>query len=124
VTADDLGIALTPTPVQSLDRLATALGTDATLIAKRDDLTGLALGGNKARKLAALAGDIRATGADCLVTGGGRQSNHARITAAAARRFGLECHLALAGERPDRHDGNMLLDDLLGAHLHFDPATD
>jgi D-cysteine desulfhydrase family pyridoxal phosphate-dependent enzyme len=124
VTPDDLGIALAPTPVQRMDRLARAVGTDATLWVKRDDLTGLALGGNKARKLAALAGDAIAQGADCLVTGGGRQSNHARITAAAARRLGVECHLALAGEPPDHRDGNLLLDELLGAHLHFEPVTD
>ena len=88
-----------------MDRLAAALGTDATLLVKRDDLTGLALGGNKARKLALLAADAVAVGADCLVTGGGPQSNHARITAAAARRLGLECHLALGGDRPERHGG-------------------
>jgi len=124
VIEDDLGIACTPTPLQRMDRLADALGSDAALLVKRDDLTGLALGGNKARKLAALATDAVAQGADCLVTGGGRQSNHARITAAAARRLGIECHLALGGEPPDHHDGNLLLDDLLGAHVHFDPADD
>ncbi|MEO6469738.1 MAG: pyridoxal-phosphate dependent enzyme, partial [Acidimicrobiia bacterium] len=87
-------------------------------------LTGLALGGNKARKLALLAEDALAHDADCLVTGGGPQSNHARITAAAARRIGLDCHLALAGTSPDVQDGNLLLDELLGAHLHFGGAAD
>ena len=64
-------------------------------------------------------------GADCLVTGGGPQSNHARITAAAARRIGLDCHLALAGDEPGRRDGNLLLDELLGAHaaLRSAPTT-
>lgn len=105
-----------------MDRLASALATDATLLVKRDDLTGLALGGNKARKLALLAADAVAQGADCLVTGGGPQSNHARITAAAARQMGLDCHLALAGDPPSGRDGNLMLDELLGANLHFDGA--
>ena len=103
-----------------MHRLADALGTTAQLMVKRDDLTGLALGGNKARKLALLATDALEQGADCLVTGGGPQSNHARLTAAAARVVGLECHLALGGEAPSVHDANLLLDDLFGAQLHFD----
>ena len=114
------GIATLPTPVQRMDRLAAALGTRTTILVKRDDLTGLALGGNKARKLALLVDDARATGADCLVTGGGPQSNHARITAAAARRAGLDCHLTLAGDEPGSREGNLLLDELFGATLHFD----
>ena len=117
-------LALLPTPVQRMDRLAAALGTSATLLVKRDDLTGLALGGNKARKLALLAADALEQNADCLVTGGGPQSNHARITAAAARQIGVDCHLALAGAIPTEHDGNLLLDELLGAHLHFDGADE
>jgi len=117
-------LAVLPTPVHRLDRLAAALGTEATLLAKREDLTGLALGGNKARKLALLADDATAAGCDCLVTGGGAQSNHARLTAAAAARLGLECHLALAGRPAERRDGNLLLDALLGAHVHFAGADD
>ncbi len=117
-------LVILPTPVQRLDRLASRLETRATLLVKRDDLTGLALGGNKARKLALLAEDAVTQGADCLVTGGGPQSNHARITAAAARRIGLDCHLALGGSLPNVHDGNLLLDELLGAHLHFGGAAD
>lgn len=113
-------LAVLPTPVHRMERLAEALETDATLLVKRDDLTGLALGGNKVRKLAFLAADAIAQGADCLVTGGGPQSNHARTTAAAARRIGVECHLALAGAEPTERDGNLMLDDLFGAHLHFD----
>jgi D-cysteine desulfhydrase family pyridoxal phosphate-dependent enzyme len=121
VTPTD-GIATLPTPVQRMDRLAEALGTSATLLVKRDDLTGLALGGNKVRKLALLVDDARAKGADCLVTGGGPQSNHARITAAAARRVGLDCHLALAGDEPGSREGSLLLDELFGARLQFDGA--
>lgn len=117
-------IALLPTPIQRMDRLAEALGTAATLLVKRDDLTGLALGGNKARKLALLGADALDQDADCLVTGGGPQSNHARITAAAARQIGVDCHLALAGAVPTERDGNLMLDELLGAHLHFDGADE
>ncbi len=113
-------VALLPTPLSPLDHLAQALGTSARLSVKRDDLTGLALGGNKARKLALLVADAIDHGADCLVTGGGPQSNHARLTAAAARVAGLDCHLVLGGRPPADHDGNLLLDDLLGACLHFD----
>ena len=121
---DRTDLAILPTPVQRLERLAEHLRTSATLLVKRDDLTGLALGGNKARKLALLATDAITQGADCLVTGGGPQSNHARITAAAAARIGLDCHLALGGPPPDVRDGNLLLDELLGAHLHFGGAED
>ncbi len=113
-------VALLPTPLAPLDHLAETLGTDARLSVKRDDLTGLALGGNKARKLALLVADAIDRDADCLVTGGGPQSNHARLTAAAARVAGLDCHLVLGGPHPAHHDANLLLDDLLGAQLHFD----
>ena len=113
-------IACLPTPLTPMDQLASRIGTSARLLVKRDDLTGLALGGNKARKLALLAADALEQGADCLVTGGGPQSNHARLTAAAARVIGLECHLALGGKPPAVHDANLLLDDVFGARLHFD----
>jgi D-cysteine desulfhydrase family pyridoxal phosphate-dependent enzyme len=107
-----------PTPVEPLDRLSEWLGGPRVLV-KRDDQTGLALGGNKARKLELLCAEAMAQGCDTLVTGGGRQSNHARMTAAAANRLGLECHLALAGDRSDVPSGNLLLDHILGAQLHF-----
>jgi D-cysteine desulfhydrase family pyridoxal phosphate-dependent enzyme len=117
-------LAFLPTPVHGLDRLAAELGTRAMLLAKRDDMTGLALGGNKARKLALLVEDAAAARCDCLVTGGAAQSNHARLTAAAAARLGLECHLALSGRPAERPDGNLLLDALLGPHVHFTEADD
>ncbi len=109
-----------------MDRLAGALAPGdrgPRLLVKRDDLTGLALGGNKARKLEYLCAEALGEGCDTLVTGGGPQSNHVRMTAAAANRLGLECHLALAPRVTARHtprpSGNLLLDDLLGATLHF-----
>ena len=89
---------------------------------KRDDCTGLALGGNKARKLELLCAEALARGCDVLVTGGGPQSNHVRMTAAAANRLGLDCQVALAptkdGAPPEQESGNLLLDHLLGARLH------
>lgn len=101
-----------------MDRLSDALGGPRLLV-KRDDCTGLALGGNKARKLEHLCAEAIAAGCDTLVTGGGPQSNHVRMTTAAANRLGLECHVALAGPPSTRPSGNLLLDQVLGAHLHF-----
>ncbi|HEV2368452.1 MAG TPA: pyridoxal-phosphate dependent enzyme, partial [Acidimicrobiales bacterium] len=107
-----------PTPLEPMDRLAASLGLPAgTLFVKRDDCTGLAGGGNKARKLEFLCGDALARGCDVLVTGGGRQSNHARMTAAAANRLGLDATLVLGGDAPDHPTGNVVLDQLLGADI-------
>lgn len=107
-----------PTPLTELSNFARALGGPRILI-KRDDLTGLALGGNKTRKLEFLIGDALAAGCDTVVTGGAEQSNHCRQTAAAAAVSGLECHLVLGGEPPRLEQGNILLDRLLGAHVHW-----
>jgi len=87
---------------------------------KRDDLTGLALGGNKARKLEFLMADALAKGADVIVSSGATQSNHARMTAAAARAVGLDCVLVLSARVADPPlQGNLLLDRLFGATIHF-----
>jgi D-cysteine desulfhydrase family pyridoxal phosphate-dependent enzyme len=98
------------------------LGTQVLI--KRDDLTGLALGGNKVRKLEFLIGDALASGADVIVTTGGAQSNHARLTAAACRKAGLECRLVL--NRGPRNDvqGNLLLDFLFGASVQWVESED
>ncbi len=117
-------LAQLPTPLQEAPRLSERLGVH--VLVKRDDQTGLALGGNKARKLEFLIADALAKNADSIVTTGGSQSNHARITAAACRLAGLECHLVLdRGVHPESQ-GNLLLDRLLGAQVHFvetqDPA--
>ena len=86
-------LAHLPTPLEPADRLGAALGSRARAVGvKRDDLTGLAGGGNKVRKLEHLCADALAQGCDTLVTGGGRQSNHARMTAAAANQLGLRLH--------------------------------
>jgi D-cysteine desulfhydrase family pyridoxal phosphate-dependent enzyme len=120
-------LALLPTPLEPMDRLADALAREAgggpRLLVKRDDCTGLALGGNKARKLEYLCSEALAAGCDTLVTGGGPQSNHVRMTTAAANRLGLACHIALAGTEPAVASGNLLLDHLLGAQLHFTGAV-
>jgi len=115
-------LAHLPTPLEPAPRLSEALG--AEILVKRDDCTGLALGGNKARKLEWLVADALARGCDTLVTAGGAQSNFCRMTAAAAARAGLGCELVLAGDAPARASGNLVLDALFGATLHFAGAHD
>jgi D-cysteine desulfhydrase family pyridoxal phosphate-dependent enzyme len=112
-----------PTPVDDAPRLSEALGVPVCV--KRDDLTGLALGGNKARKLQHLCADALAQGCDVLVTGGGVQSNHVRQTAAAAAQLGLDAHVVLGGNHGvDAPTGNVLLDVLLGASIESVTADD
>jgi 1-aminocyclopropane-1-carboxylate deaminase/D-cysteine desulfhydrase-like pyridoxal-dependent ACC family enzyme len=108
-----------PTPVEELHRLRAALGVGARLLAKRDDAIPFGFGGNKVRKLAVVAAQAVANGADTLITVGGVQSNHARATAATAAKLGLKCHLIANGQRPDRLTGNALLDALLGAEVEY-----
>lgn len=98
------------------------LAGQSQLWVKRDDLTGLGMGGNKARKLEFLCGAAVATGADSLITVGAGQSNHCRMTAAAGALLGLEVHLVLAGDRPAVLQGNQLLSERFGAHQHFTGA--
>jgi D-cysteine desulfhydrase len=86
---------------------------------KRDDQSGLAFGGNKVRKLEFLVAEALREGCDLLITGGAVQSNHCRQTAAAAAASGLSCHLVLGGEAPPVLNGNLLLDELLGARIHW-----
>ncbi len=105
-----------PTPLEEMPALARALGGPRLLI-KRDDCTGLATGGNKARKLEYLLGDAVARGADVVITEGGLQSNHCRQTAAAAVRCRLESVLVLSRGRHAEVTGNLLLDRLLGARV-------
>jgi D-cysteine desulfhydrase family pyridoxal phosphate-dependent enzyme len=107
-----------PTPLQRLENLE-RLYPGYRLLIKRDDLSGLALGGNKVRKLEHLMAEALAQGADTVITAGALQSNHCRQTAAACAVLGLECHLWLGGVRPEQDSGNLLLDRLLGARLHF-----
>jgi len=108
-----------PTPLEPMSRLSEELG-GPKLWVKRDDCTGLATGGNKARKLEFLIGDALEQGADCLITQGAVQSNHCRQTAAVAARYGLDCHLLLEQRVPTddgdyANSGNVLLDHMMGA---------
>ncbi len=108
-----------PTPLHPLPRLSALLGGPRILI-KRDDQTGLAFGGNKTRKLEYLIADAKSKGCDTLITAGAAQSNHCRQTAAAAASTGMDCHLVLGGQKPDdTPNGNLLLDKLLGAEIHW-----
>ncbi|MCO6449570.1 MAG: D-cysteine desulfhydrase family protein [Caldilineales bacterium] len=112
-------LILAPTPLHHLSRFSFWLGHGCEVWIKRDDLTGMALGGNKLRKLEFLVADALAQGATDLVTTGAAQSNHCRQTAAAAAKAGLVSHLVLRGEVADRPGGNLVLDRLLGAHLYW-----
>ena len=118
-------LAHLPTPLEPLDRLSEELGGPRIFI-KRDDCTGLALGGNKTRKLEFLIADALSAHADTVITAGGLQSNHVRQTTAAANKAGLACHLVLQ-RKVDWNDaaydesGNLLLDSLLGAVPHLCP---
>jgi D-cysteine desulfhydrase family pyridoxal phosphate-dependent enzyme len=111
-----LRFAFLPTPIENMPRLSALLGGPRLLI-KRDDQTGLALGGNKTRKLEFLLAEARANGAKTLITAGAVQSNHCRQTAAIATRFGLDCILVLAGNSPGQPSGNLILDQLFGAEI-------
>ena len=114
-------LARLPTPIEPLPRLSAHLD-GPKLYVKRDDLTGLGLGGNKLRKLEFLLGEARAQDAEVVLTVGALQSNHARLTAAACARLGLDCELILRrGSHASEaylHSGNLLLDRLFGARLH------
>lgn len=113
-------LARLPTPIEALPRLSARLGS-LRLFVKRDDETGLGLGGNKLRKLEFLLGEAQALGADTVLTVGALQSNHARQTAAACARLGLDCELILRRSThatpPYLANGNALLDRLFGACL-------
>ena len=116
-------LATLPTPLER----GPELPGGARLWVKRDDLTGLGMGGNKARKLELLCGQALADGADSLVTVGAAQSNHCRMTAAAGAVLGLPVHLVLGAEHTDASptpEGNQLLSALFGAHLHRTDTTD
>ena len=115
-----ISLAYLPTPLEEMPRLRAALGGGPRLWIKRDDQTGLATGGNKARKLEFLVAEALEQGADTLVTVGAAQSNHCRQTAAAAAKVGLRSALVLTGHPPPRPwNGNLLLHVLLGAELHW-----
>ncbi|GGK19737.1 D-cysteine desulfhydrase [Streptomyces camponoticapitis] len=107
-----------PTPLEPMPRLARAIGLGADdLWVKRDDLIGLGGGGNKVRKLEWTCGTALADGATVLVTTGAPQSNHARLTAAAGARLGIDVVLVLSGGPESSEGGNLTLDGLFGARV-------
>jgi len=117
-----LSLGLRPTPFHRAPSFSKAVGADVWL--KRDDLNGVATGGNKVRKLEFLLGEAASLDADTLITVGAAQSNHARTVAAAAAMHGLECHLVLGGDRPSAPTGSLVADLMLGAKLHFAGSDD
>jgi D-cysteine desulfhydrase len=106
-----------PTPMQRAEGLSEELGLEILL--KRDDLTGIGLGGNKVRALEFLLGHALRSGCDVLVTGSGPQSNWSFLAALAARRHGLDARLVFYGHRPGREEGNYLLQQVTGADISF-----
>ncbi len=114
-----LPLANYPTPLEHLPRLSRELNRDVYI--KRDDVIGPAMGGNKTRKLEYLLADAQQRGAKKIVTFGGLQSNHARLTAAACAALGLESHLFYFAKKPAKYDGNLLFNDLVGSRMHFIP---
>lgn len=114
-----------PTLIEPMQRLGAHVGGPKLLV-KRDDCTGFAMGGNKVRQLEYIFGDAKASGADAIVITGAVQSNYMRTAAAAAARLGMECHLQMEDRvrdmDPSYHSGgNVLLDRMFGAQLHFYP---
>jgi D-cysteine desulfhydrase family pyridoxal phosphate-dependent enzyme len=127
-TQPRVAIAGLPTPVHEALRLREALGGSRKcprILIKRDDLTSLGLGGNKARKLEFLVADAKQAGATTLITTGAVQSNHARMTAAAAAMAGMRCVLVLTATcNQPPVAGNLLLDKLYGAEIRLVPSID
>lgn len=107
-----------PTPLQEAPNLSDYLGVARVLI-KREDLSGLALGGNKVRQLEVILAEAQAEGADCVIIAGQDQSNYCRQGAAGAKLIGMECHLVLSGQKEQAIEGNLLLDTLYGARVHY-----
>ena len=106
-----------PTPFYKLENISKKYHQNIYI--KRDDLCGVALGGNKVRKLEFLLADARAQGCDTVFTTGGAQSNHAMLTAACAARLGMKCILLLKKRGVTEHLGNLVLDDIYGAEVRF-----
>jgi len=114
---EKLSIGLFPSPIHKLENISRLLGTNVYV--KRDDMTGLGLGGNKVRKLEYLLAEARAKGAEIVFTTGGAQSNHAMLTAAACRKLGLSPILILKKRGVTERAGNQLLNSLMGVEVIF-----
>jgi len=105
------------TPIHKLENLSKKYGVNIYI--KRDDMTGFAMGGNKLRKLDYLLKDALDNNCNVLLTYGGAQTNHGRLTAAVAARFGLKCGIIMDGPAPKKASGNLILDKMMGADLYF-----
>ena len=112
----NIPFAILPTPVYKLESLSREYGKNIYI--KRDDMVGVALGGNKVRKLEFLLGDAKEKGVDVVLTAGGPQSNHAMLTAACAARIGMKAILVLK-KRGELTGGNLILDDIFGAEVRM-----
>lgn len=117
-----VSLGIFPTPVQKLENISRLLGTQVHV--KRDDMTGLGLGGNKVRKLEYLLADAKAQGAQVVFTTGGAQSNHAMLTAAAAKKLGMTPILILKKRGVTARQGNQLLEHLMGVDVRFMDTDD
>jgi 1-aminocyclopropane-1-carboxylate deaminase/D-cysteine desulfhydrase-like pyridoxal-dependent ACC family enzyme len=118
-----LRLAELPTPLEPSPRLGAGIGS-LSLAVKREDLSGLGLGGNKPRQLEVILAAAKREGADAIVTTAGAQSNFCRVTAAACARLGWRCVLLLRGAPPDAAQGNLLLDRLFGAEVNWIDTAD
>ena len=117
-----VSLGVFPTPIHRLPNISALLG--AEIYVKRDDLTGLGLGGNKTRKLEFLLADARDKGAEVVFTTGGAQSNHAMLTAAAAGKLGMKAVLILKKRGVTACLGNQLLERLMGTEVRFMDTDD
>lgn len=115
-------LSLVPTPCHRLNSLSDTYGVE--IYCKRDDLTGFGLGGNKSRKLEFLIGEALKKGCDTVVTSGGIQSNFCRLAAAAGVVAGMSVYLVLGGKKQAQLTGNLVLDNLLGAHIQYVESPD
>jgi len=104
-----------PTPLEYLENISKELGVEFYI--KRDDLTNLGMGGNKLRKLEYILHEAQKNGATRLLTVGGVQTNHGRLTAAVATKYGLKCTIAMIGDYPGELSANLLLDRIMGADI-------
>jgi D-cysteine desulfhydrase/L-cysteate sulfo-lyase len=123
MTLPRVDLAHKPTPLEAMTNMSAQAG-ESQLYVKRDDCTGLAFGGNKVRQLEFYLGEAVSQGADTVLITGAVQSNFVRLTAAAACKLGLACHIQLEDRVPDvdevyRNSGNVLLDRMLGARVHY-----
>ena len=123
-TFDKVSLGIYPTPLYRLPNMSRELGTNVWI--KRDDMCGVALGGNKVRKLQYLLADAKKQGYDLVMTTGAAQSNHAMLTAACALRLGMDCVLVLMDSGVKERKGNQILNYLMGVRVVYvdshDPA--